>query len=488
MAVNGVPSNGLLPNYFGGPAPVNYHPYLSPPPTTQQFPVSPILPSSFQPPPSSSWMGPVFPTSMMQQKEQHQFARSPEPASSSHDDLDLSFQDNSEDDDVTSEISDVDVSEPITDEPEETHTNNSDDVKLETVKTEVGDVTDDECQNEWMNETEDDVDIHNESLDEKESKAEVDASAPLDLSVTRNEREAREQVVTPLTKNATIYSPGKEVEKEAMMKKETKFDDKKATLTQEAYKLYNSNVLAAITARQQAMAAQVTRQEYEHLMQLHMQRMAIAYMNILSQQQALASSPAHQSHPTPASAHPSVNPSLYPSQFPLRMSGRVPSYSSSYVRTSKDKYVCKYCAKVFPRSANLTRHLRTHTGEQPYQCKLCERSFSISSNLQRHIRNIHNKERPYNCSVCGRSFGQQTNLERHFRSHDLTNERFLSTDVTTSSDIPGNSPKHCDVMLQDRTAFECRPMKLQGADDVMDMNCVDVTDSNVSDDDEVVMN
>ena len=43
-------------------------------------------------------------------------------------------------------------------------------------------------------------------------------------------------------------------------------------------------------------------------------------------------------------------------------------------------------------------------------------------------------------------------------------------------------------MLQDRTAFECRPMKLQGADDVMDMNCVDVTDSNVSDDDEVVMN
>ena len=155
---------------------------------------------------------------------------------------------------------------------------------------------------------------------------------------------------------------------------------------------------------------------------------------------------------------------------------------------SKHKYACKFCGKVFPRSANLTRHLRTHTGEQPYKCKYCERSFSISSNLQRHIRNIHNKERPYNCSVCGRSFGQQTNLERHFRSHDLANERFLTTDVTTSSDVPGNSPKHCDVMLQDRTAFECRPMKLQGADDVMDMNCVDVTDSNVSDDDEVVMN
>ena len=62
---------------------------------------------------------------------------------------------------------------------------------------------------------------------------------------------------------------------------------------------------------------------------------------------------------------------------------------------SRDRYSCKFCGKVFPRSANLTRHLRTHTGEQPYKCKYCDRSFSISSNLQRHVRNIHNKEKPF---------------------------------------------------------------------------------------------
>lgn len=85
---------------------------------------------------------------------------------------------------------------------------------------------------------------------------------------------------------------------------------------------------------------------------------------------------------------------------------------------SKDRYACKFCGKVFPRSANLTRHLRTHTGEQPYTCKYCDRAFSISSNLQRHVRNIHNKERPFKCHLCDRCFGQQTNLDRHLKKHE----------------------------------------------------------------------
>ena len=99
---------------------------------------------------------------------------------------------------------------------------------------------------------------------------------------------------------------------------------------------------------------------------------------------------------------------------PINVS-RTQTQSSSRL---KDKYWCKFCGKNFPRSANLTRHLRTHTGEQPYKCKYCERSFSISSNLQRHIRNIHNKEKPFRCPLCDRCFGQQTNLDRHLRKHE----------------------------------------------------------------------
>lgn len=100
----------------------------------------------------------------------------------------------------------------------------------------------------------------------------------------------------------------------------------------------------------------------------------------------------------------------------------------------KDRYACKFCGKVFPRSANLTRHLRTHTGEQPYKCKYCERSFSISSNLQRHVRNIHNKEKPFKCTLCDRCFGQQTNLDRHLKKHEAD-----ESGMGPIADSPGSS-------------------------------------------------
>ena len=127
-----------------------------------------------------------------------------------------------------------------------------------------------------------------------------------------------------------------------------------------------------------------------------------------------------QSVPTPAmDSNPRLIPPPYMDKTPHHphISPPYQSFNPGYTRT-KDKYVCKFCGKNFPRSANLTRHLRTHTGEQPYKCKYCERSFSISSNLQRHIRNIHNKEKPYQCQLCERSFGQQTNLDRHMKSHE----------------------------------------------------------------------
>ncbi|XP_031354664.1 histone-lysine N-methyltransferase PRDM16-like [Photinus pyralis] len=136
-------------------------------------------------------------------------------------------------------------------------------------------------------------------------------------------------------------------------------------------------------------------------------------------------------YPSSPPAYPPRYPFLSPtmlsppvSQVPFDMlrNPSVPQPPKVFADTSgnklKDRYACKFCGKVFPRSANLTRHLRTHTGEQPYKCRYCERSFSISSNLQRHVRNIHNKEKPFKCPLCERCFGQQTNLDRHLKKHE----------------------------------------------------------------------
>jgi hypothetical protein len=42
------------------------------------------------------------------------------------------------------------------------------------------------------------------------------------------------------------------------------------------------------------------------------------------------------------------------------LSNDIPPTPAMTIR-SRDRYCCSYCSKTFPRSANLTRHLRTHT-------------------------------------------------------------------------------------------------------------------------------
>nr|CDS34002.1 Ecotropic virus integration site 1 protein [Hymenolepis microstoma] len=133
--------------------------------------------------------------------------------------------------------------------------------------------------------------------------------------------------------------------------------------------------------------------------------------------QELDLTPSSPPFPTSKRCHSTLKP-------PRRVCEKKQDHSrcdslSLSTKRNGERFHCQYCGKIFPRSANLTRHIRTHTGEQPYKCAFCPRCFSISSNLQRHIRNIHQKERPFHCTFCMKKFGQRANLERHIRNHYL---------------------------------------------------------------------
>ncbi|XP_029357207.1 zinc finger and BTB domain-containing protein 40 isoform X2 [Echeneis naucrates] len=89
------------------------------------------------------------------------------------------------------------------------------------------------------------------------------------------------------------------------------------------------------------------------------------------------------------------------------------AYHTKKKHSEGKMYVCQYCKAIFAQSIELTRHVRTHTGDRPYVCRECGKGYSQASGLTVHLHTFHNLSEPHDCQKCCLSF---SSLEEH-RQH-----------------------------------------------------------------------
>ncbi|XP_042687541.1 zinc finger and BTB domain-containing protein 40 isoform X4 [Centrocercus urophasianus] len=89
------------------------------------------------------------------------------------------------------------------------------------------------------------------------------------------------------------------------------------------------------------------------------------------------------------------------------------AYHTKKKHSEGKMYACQYCDAVFAQSIELSRHVRTHTGDKPYVCRECGKGFRQANGLSIHLRSFHNIEDPYDCRKCRMSFATLQEHRKH---------------------------------------------------------------------------
>ncbi|CAO2589615.1 Zinc finger and BTB domain-containing protein 40 [Lemmus lemmus] len=92
------------------------------------------------------------------------------------------------------------------------------------------------------------------------------------------------------------------------------------------------------------------------------------------------------------------------------------AYHTKKKHSEGKMYACQYCDAVFAQSIELSRHVRTHTGDKPYVCRDCGKGFRQANGLSIHLHTFHSEEY-HPCPTCGKIFSAPSMLERHMVTH-----------------------------------------------------------------------